>query len=588
MKISRKSLLNLTHSLYIRLLFTFLILFLPAYLVCLLLFSWGKNAIRREILDSAAAATSFIRQHFDTQLENLNRQIHSMLQDSNTLQNIFILDTESSESDYYLTLRSVISYLKLVQSSNDLIQEIIVYYPDYQISVSSLHPLEAIDTAALDSLLSDYRRQNSILTEHDGSFFMGRVFPYSGDYLSSDSSQRPPAFLCVLLSTETIREYLSVFNAENAWPTFLVCDDSGTCIADRHTLGQGMAPSLQRMLLHSDPDEGWISTCVHSDYGNYSFYQLIPKEGLFATPERFQFFLTLYLLMLIPVFGAYALLIYRYVRKPMNRLLQAFLQVDDDTVGLQISKENTLTEFQTLIDGFNRMSLRLEDMIDRGYKQELYMQKLEFKQLQSQINPHFLYNSFYMLRHLIQDEDRDAAARLADYLGSYFRYITKIDVTQVKFSEEYENAASYLEIQKLRFEEQLQIHMDEPSEEVKNFIIPKLTLQPLVENAVKHGIRTRNDTGIINVTLHADNAALSITVEDNGVGLDDAELFHLQELLEQKTQAPADVTAVFNIQKRVRLAFGPQYGLHFSRSPLGGMCARLLIPVDATPGREAF
>lgn len=226
-----------------------------------------------------------------------------------------------------------------------------------------------------------------------------------------------------------------------------------------------------------------------------------------------------------------------------------------------------------------RWPKKLELLIEKDYTQKLLLQKAELKQLQAQINPHFLYNSFFMLQRMIQTENIEDAQSVANALGVYFRYLTRNNMDHVKLSEEYRHAQNYAYIQGLRFSGRIQIDFEELPAGYADIPVPKLILQPILENAFNYGLANKMKDGLLQVHFHPDNEVLQIDIEDNGEELTDEKLCNLSNaLLEvQSTGTNVEMSGILNIQRRLIIFSNTHDSLHVSRSTLGGLRVSIIL-----------
>ncbi|QGP91556.1 Sensor histidine kinase YpdA [Neomoorella glycerini] len=212
-------------------------------------------------------------------------------------------------------------------------------------------------------------------------------------------------------------------------------------------------------------------------------------------------------------------------------------------------------------------------------RQEQLVAKAEIRALQSQINPHFLFNALNTIMSVCR-LDPEKARQLLGYLGDFFRRNLQHPERPVTLATEIEHVRSYLAIEKARFGSRLEVIIDvEPG--VTHYLLPALTLQPLVENAVKHGLLPRREGGQVTITAREVNGEARITVSDNGVGID---LNKVTGLL-AGTQANSNNVGLFNVHERLRLLYGPEYGLRLSLNPGGGTRVELSLPRQ---GQAAF
>lgn len=205
--------------------------------------------------------------------------------------------------------------------------------------------------------------------------------------------------------------------------------------------------------------------------------------------------------------------------------------------------------------------------------------------LQSQINPHFLYNTLECIRsQALMNGDRECA-QMVKVLATYFRYNINQKDPVVTIREEIENVRNYVLIQKFRFEDDLEYIVEESNEatEIMDCYIPKLTLQPIIENAIHHGLEQSMNRGTVRLRVMASNRHIFLRVSDNGVGMDDETLAKLQERIARSETVPGERDshgiALTNVRERLRILFGEDTDLQVG-SVLGeGTDVTVMLPV---------
>lgn len=194
--------------------------------------------------------------------------------------------------------------------------------------------------------------------------------------------------------------------------------------------------------------------------------------------------------------------------------------------------------------------------------------------LQYQINPHFLYNTLDTIRGQALLDDKVDIAQMAEKLSRFFRYSISNRDTIVRVEEEIRHIEDYLYIQKKRFGDRIETEIRLESPEISEFYMLKLLLQPLVENAITHGLERMREKGRVCISFFRTDRKLIIHVEDNGIGIPKDKLFELNEKLKTSQvfvpQKPGrhNGIAVQNVNARIRMTFGEEYGMHY-RSELG-------------------
>jgi sensor histidine kinase YesM len=265
-----------------------------------------------------------------------------------------------------------------------------------------------------------------------------------------------------------------------------------------------------------------------------------------------------------------------YTFKPVIRLIEHLITSDPALIRQQTSVffPNELNE---LIYAFNHMTQQVVHL----YKLEAEKNKIELWALQSQINPHFMYNAFESIRWMNKRNDRDSIDQMIGNLRQLFRVSMSSEISLITLEEECAIAAAYLSIQKMRYGKQLtdQWNIQPATQEV---LLPKFILQPLIENAINHGVRELEEqNGIIRITSRLENDQLILTVMDNGPGIPPAQLAQLQLLLSGQ---PADQKqkrgiGLINVYRRLALYYQDQFCMKLYSLPCQETGVVLMLPL---------
>ncbi|MBS5149839.1 MAG: histidine kinase [Butyricicoccus pullicaecorum] len=220
------------------------------------------------------------------------------------------------------------------------------------------------------------------------------------------------------------------------------------------------------------------------------------------------------------------------------------------------------------------------DLEERLHGEEitrLQQKQAEYLALQNQINPHFLYNALEAIRADALLADQEEIAETTEALATFFRYTISNVQEYVTFSDELDNAENYFTIQRCRFGDKLDMELQMENEELLEARMPKLILQPLVENAVTHGLEGQIGQGTVQVIVENSDRTLFLRVRDNGMGIPEEQVAQLNAQFSGETgMAPLHSCggiALRNVNSRIRLMFGEDYGLHiFSAEGVGTEC----------------
>ncbi|MDD7374531.1 MAG: histidine kinase [Bacilli bacterium] len=278
-------------------------------------------------------------------------------------------------------------------------------------------------------------------------------------------------------------------------------------------------------------------------------------------------------IVIIIELGAGTLLTYNVANKPMKRIINSMGEVENGNFDVRINAR-TISDFQEIYDGFNKMVSSLDSYINENYIQQLQIKESEFKFLQSQINPHFLYNCFANISSLCQIGDSEKAYKLTKHLSKYFYYITESSPL-VPLNDEYSNMIHFLEIQKIRFGERVSYDIEEIKEDYKDIVVPKLILQPIVENSFKYVFSKIDKGGLLKIRYYKEVNYIKIIVEDNGKELSEEDIAKLNERIANASLVGQH--GLTNIYRRIEYFSDGKSSLHLSKSDLGGIKVELKI-----------
>lgn len=262
--------------------------------------------------------------------------------------------------------------------------------------------------------------------------------------------------------------------------------------------------------------------------------------------------------------------------RPLHLLLiDAFSHTESGDLHYRITTTPD-SQFASIYASYNHMMEKMEAYVENDLKRQVLVNRANLKQLQAQISPHFIYNSYYVLYRLIKKGDRDISIQLAENLGQFFQYITRNAEDEKRLCDEVEHARSYASIQKIRFRDMLDVEIDPAPEEIANVYVPRLILQPVLENAFKYAYETVCES--MRLYLHFEVQSpyqFQILVENSGNVSDDTVKMIREKLA--NTDPRMETTALVNIHRRLKIYFQQSSGLEVERSSLGGLLIRMKI-----------
>jgi two-component system sensor histidine kinase YesM len=272
---------------------------------------------------------------------------------------------------------------------------------------------------------------------------------------------------------------------------------------------------------------------------------------------------------------------------PIKKLHDVTKTITKNDLQALVTSEN-VDEITELGMSFNIMIGKIRDLLDSKIKEQENLKKAELRALQAQINPHFLYNTLDTIIWMAQSNKTDQVIDIVSALSSFFRISLSKGKDWITIGEEIERTRSYLTIQKMRYRDIMDFKI-ELDEAVTNYTILKLILQPLVENALYHGIKNKRQGGTITVRAEQKNEnEILIEVEDDGIGFTSEKLAQLQAELDDDSGEIRLETGfgIGNVNQRTKLYYGKQYGLSVKSEYNTGTCVTLVIPAKKDESTE--
>jgi len=236
--------------------------------------------------------------------------------------------------------------------------------------------------------------------------------------------------------------------------------------------------------------------------------------------------------------------------------------------------ETNIAELKTLDRNFDKMAGRITSLMEKQRQDQQSLHRAELELLQAQINPHFLYNTLDSIAILAESQREEDVVNMVTSLSTFFRNSLNRGEDIISLRAELIQAKSYLEIQQIRYSDILTYSISVP-EEIQDVTVPKLILQPLIENALYHGIKNRRGRGAIQITGEKQNGDILLRVQDNGAGMTEEQLQRLQAGVYEEHHSGLGIK---NVHQRIRLYCGEPYGLSFESKLGSGTAVTLLLP----------
>ncbi|WP_172455468.1 histidine kinase [Paenibacillus sp. BIHB 4019] len=263
--------------------------------------------------------------------------------------------------------------------------------------------------------------------------------------------------------------------------------------------------------------------------------------------------------------------------KRIVKLSRHMRRVGFDNLSMYTERTNDRDEIDYLTSSYNAMLQRIDDLVNKVHREELLRKEADYKVLQAQIKPHFLYNTLESIRMMAEVNEAPEVANFTHTFGKLIRYSLSNDKFETTLHDELEHVRNFLQIHKIRVGERLDYAI-EVDARINRFVCPRFILQPLVENSIIHGLSRLRKQWMIRLRIYEENGYLKVEIKDNGVGIEADRLRMIQGVLHgeldlERLQTESGGLGVYNVHERIKSFYGNQSGLSLnSNDPNGMIC----------------
>ncbi|WP_010268396.1 sensor histidine kinase [Paenibacillus senegalensis] len=571
-------------SIFSKLVVAFLVVISPLYALGYFINEKGAETVKNEITKSLNQQAQFYLMSLENEIERMTVLQREFMNDED-LESLSMLVERMSNYEKLFSMKKLHKRLSLIKASSMYISAARAYIPSVSRTVSSNRLVDPLDQVQIDRLKEEAFKSAPPFIYSDNRMFIREYYP-----TPFNLDRQNPAFILELeISIPALQSYLQQLPGHAGGGAVLIHEDVVIASSHDHMNDE----IIKQMMKDADPDtntvslflqnRNYLTVIMESAKLNSSMVVYVPEHEVMGPIQKYRLYLFLISGISLVTLVVFAYWIYRIIHRPLRKLVGAFRKVEAGLLHLEI-KHNSHDEFQYLYERFNHMTAHLNKLIYEVYEQQLLLQKSELKQLQSQINPHFLYNSFYLLYRMTKAQDYENSTRFTKYLGDYFQYITRNGKEEVRLEEEFHHVKVYTEIQSIRFHERIHVSLGEIPERYLNLKVPRLILQPIVENVYQHGLD--HDGEDRRLAIHIQEAASSagsplllVIVEDNGRGLSEEEVSRWSQTFKRE-HPTGEVTGMLNVHRRLRLKYGKDAGLSIENAEPSGLRVILALPVE--------
>ncbi|MEK4238588.1 two-component sensor histidine kinase [Paenibacillus odorifer] len=542
------------------------------------------DVLRTELNTSNSNQLSFFQNQVESNMELLSSWPILLIHDPDilSLKDTYLKGTHLN-LDAINLIKRIQTKISIQESSSNWKSKLYLYSPSIHRMVSENDAIPYSDEDLKREVKSGWHVEK--IVEQDGDHFVFSWFSFT-PFMSEFTPEKVNTIMKVEFDSRNIEDMLDKFKSDGRRDPFYYKQGTGLIFnrsADKLLANELVKRLEQEQLKQSENrtvninGESYSVNIVYSDKMGWYLIDYMPLSEILhpiQTSNRL-FYFAIGALLLMSCLVAY--LLYVQVQVPVRLLVGGFqrLKQGDYSARVEIKGKN---EFSFLSGRFNSMVEQIQKLIENVLMEKIHVREARLKQLQSQINPHFFYNCFSFITSMAKLDNMGAVVGMSHNLSRYYRYTTRQERDLVALSEETEFVTHYLEIQKMRMS-RLQYEVLIPPQ-MRKRDLPPLVLQPLVENAVIHGIEPVSKEGLVRITGTCNGRVMTLTVEDDGKGMTPEEIIVLENKL-GKAMDEEMGCGLWNVHQRMRLRFGEDAGLTIAPSSLGGLQVKLqwLLPL---------
>ncbi|MEW4429193.1 sensor histidine kinase [Paenibacillus illinoisensis] len=569
-------------------LFSKMVILILIMLIPVVLLYWYSNhkttaVLRDELNRSNSNQLEFFQNQVNTHIELLSSWPNLLIHDPDiaSFRRIYT-DSRYFDLDAINLVKRIQNKLSIQESSSNWTTKLYLYSPSMGRVVSERDARFYDKQALRESMVSGWDVRK-IVDGKDEKFMFSWIT--ASPYGIKDPAVNAETIIKLEFDSDNIRDMLDKFKDDGRHDPFYYREESGV-IYNRTSDRELTNRLMDQLAIHTLQDvdnrtvvidnEPYMVNTVKSSTTGWYLVDYMPLSDILKPIHQSNVLFYSSMICLLGMSFLAAYLLYVQVQVPVKQLIRGFQRLKQEDYSVRI-KPKGRNEFSFLSERFNSMVDQIQQLFEHVYLEQIHVREARLKQLQSQINPHFFYNCFSFITSMAKLKRVDAVVAMSHNLSRYYRYTTRQERDVVPLNEEIEFVNCYLEIQQMRMN-RIRYRIDLPDSMMRQEV-PPLIVQPLVENAVIHGIEADADAGEIRVSGEKQNGVMILKVEDDGQGMASEERDKLLDKL-RGTMDQDMGCGLWNVNQRLQLRYGEQAGIHITESPLGGLCVALSWPAE--------
>lgn len=558
--------MKFSKSIRTRLIIGFMAVMLPVIVYMLINNSYSREIVREKVSETYRNTLDIFVGQTDQTLAKINDYLYKM---SVLDPDVGLLMSSPTDSDgYALTKIRIDSKLNRDVGVYNLIDSVFLYH----------------EKDIIFGTISDYNNTRNIIKTHMDTMTKGSSMALNEQHnweVRSDELMPGQFFLINFIKTseglyvgaiikvKDINDMLSI-----QWRDSDI-GNNGIYLRSDRFLTQLLTSSLQSLRLNreitdqpyeslTDLETGTAYLVMNrkSEMVSIAYRVIIPEETLLRNLFFFRNATLIAPIGFLAILLIYLFFMSKMLFQPLHELMLGMKKISLGMLDVRL-KTNKSLEFDFLGNTFNTMAEQIKTLKIDVYEEQLRVKQGELKQLQGQINPHFYMNSLNIIYNLAALNDTESVKKMSLHLADYFRFIMTVNRDTITIGEELKHIENYITIQKMRFPDKL-LFTYEGIDEVSNYPIAALTIQPFVENSIIHGFKNRRQIFHIQLTAKmSENNGFALTISDNGVGFE-AEVLRKLQSKEALQHGESDSLGIMNVIHRLDLLYGERTSIEFS------------------------
>lgn len=425
------------------------------------------------------------------------------------------------------------------------------------------------DKEYISEIVLNHNKWYDLKTEKDTTKYIRKITKP----IKSIDSMYTIAYIDIYFDLNSLN---NIVKNSNFKANLMIFDENNNVIfnSDKNTSGSEI--NYIKDHLDKSNEQKFPMVMIKRDVQNdYKYGTIITQEklGVYKIKARITY-ISLGFIVMILIVTYFAINQYSSKLKNMMKNIEKLKQGKLDT---RFNIKQEVDELDMIAISIDEMSESLQYNINKNYIAEVKQKQAEINALQSQIKPHFLYNTLEVIRMSALSSKNKEVAQMIYNLASMFRYSTYNNGSLVSIRDEIKHSKMYLSLCSTRYKGMLDysIHVDD---KYLDYLVPKFTIQPILENAINHGLRKGFCDNYIKVTIKEIDEEIEISIKDNGNGMSEEAIMKIKDGLEKNIQKPNSI-GLMNINNRLKLNFGEQYGIYINSRINEGTTVSIKIPV---------